>query len=168
MVVFAGRRVILKGDLGVRYLAYLIARKHKPVPAAELKAVGASGPLPPPARGAEMIDARGFEAARADYEYWTQDLAEAQKNYDTGRAIKAQEQIAFLDGQMHAAMGLGQRRRQLGGKGESIRVAVTRAIERVVGRLATPHAELARHFEVSVRTGEDVSYSPVPDVEWEL
>ncbi|MBN9520538.1 hypothetical protein J0H58_18765 [bacterium] len=168
VVRFGGKTVYLANDLGVRYLAALIAAKPLPIPAAILHASARGGPVPPPAAGVEILDRAAFEAARAAYADAARELDDAKACNDPGRVERAEAELAALAGQVRAATGYGGRRRETGAAAEKARVAVKNAITRVTARLAREHAELAGHFDRSVETGSAISYAPAPDVAWDL
>jgi len=91
-----------------------------------------------------------------------EDLAEAERHHDTGRAEQAREEIEALTQQLAAAVDLGGRDRSSGSAAERART-VTHRLRAVIQRIERQHAGLGDHFAARVRTGTFCAYQTDPE-----
>jgi len=107
-----------------------------------------------------MLDAQ----ARAEYAARLRDareeLDEAERLNDRGRAERFREEIEFLTAELSRGFGLGGRERRAGTASERARVAVTRTIKYAIDRIAEHDPSLAEHLRLAVRTGTFCAYVP--------
>jgi tetratricopeptide (TPR) repeat protein len=181
-IAYGGSLVRLRDSAGLRHLACLLRHPGKDIDAIALAAADGGGHGPPDWSG-ERVDARGLNArpsdaggmldqqARAAYKRRAselrEDLEEAHRFNDVGRAAKAQAELEFLLHELSRAVGLHGRARRAGGLGERARVNVTRAIRDALQKIGRQHAALGRHLVASLRTGRFCAYVPDPPVpEW--
>jgi len=100
---------------------------------------------------------------------YRQRLAELQAEVDDAEACndpvrgeRAHVEIDALLRELRRAVGLGGRDRPTASDVERSRVNVVRSLRRATTAIAQQAPELARHLEVSLRTGRYCSYSPEP------
>jgi AAA ATPase domain len=160
---FRGRQVRLRDAKGLRDLAVLLARPGREVHVFELTGGGAV------AAGAEtVIDEAAKTAYRTRIAELEAEVADAGDAHDPERAASARQELDFLVDELARTLGLGGRARRVAGDQERARQAVRARIRHVLGRVAAAHPELARHLEVSVRTGTFCVYRPDQPVRWQL
>jgi hypothetical protein len=167
-LTFAGKTIQLKDILGLKCIAHLMARKRCEIDAALLRAI-VNGHLPvKPAAGIEVVDSQTIERYRSDYEDLLFQKEEAQKNNDVARQEQLQTKIDALARQAASATGLGGRIRKSKDESANARTSLTNAINRTIERIQPKHADLARHLDNSIRTGQSFCYAPEADVAWDL
>ena len=107
-----------------------------------------------------MLDAK----ARAEYGGRLRDareeLDEAERLNDRGRAERLVAEVEFLTAELSRGFGLGGRARRAGTASERARVAVTRAIKYAIDRIGEHDPALAEHLRLAVRTGTFCAYVP--------
>ena len=167
-LTFAGKTIRLKDNLGLKCIAHLIAKKRCEIDAALLRAI-VNGHIPvKPAAGIEVVDSQAIERYRSDYEDLLFQRDKAQKNNDVARQEQLQTQIDALARQFASATGLGGRIRKSKDEFANARTSLTNAINRTIKRIQPKHADLARHLDNSIRTGQSFCYAPETDVAWDL
>lgn len=120
--------------------------------------------------GSRILDAQ----ARTEYQRRLADLREeldeATRFNDPGRAEHAREEIEFIARELARAVGLGGRDRSTSSGAERARINVTRAVKAVIRRIARGNANLGRYLETTIHTGTFCSYRPDPrmEVTWTL
>jgi hypothetical protein len=113
-----------------------------------------------------VLDARSTTAHKSRLADLRDELAEAERYNDIGRAVHAREQIEAIATQL--AAGLGGRERASGARAERARLAVTKRIKDALVKIRTAHPELGQHLATSVRTGYFCIYLPERPVDWQL
>ncbi|MEU7226343.1 ATP-binding protein [Streptomyces chrestomyceticus] len=168
-----GRTVHLKHTVGLGYLARLLAAPGREFPARELAAAdrgtarrgpaAPDGPVSPGAGDAgPVLDARAKDAYRRRLRELAEELDEAERFHDTGRAERARVELDAVTEQLAGAVGLGGRDRRAASDGERARLSVTKALKAAVKRISVHDPVLGQHLERSVRTGAYCSYAPDP------
>jgi tetratricopeptide (TPR) repeat protein len=162
-MVYRGTLVRLRDAKGLHHIACLLRHPGRPLSCGDLVA-GAPGSFP----GGEVdgagpaLDAR----AKADYRHrlaeLREELAEAERFNDLGRAARVRGEIELLTDQLRAAVGLGGRDRKLASQAERARLQVTQAIRAAIKKVGRTHPALAEHLAVTVRTGYQCVYVPGP------
>ena len=173
--------VRLKDAKGLHYIAYLLANPGRQVLACELAAMGTvSGNQPasiePGATSANLGDAGALIDAKARGQYRRratelhEELAEAVKLNDTGRAARIRSEIEFLRDQIASAIGLNGRTRKAASHSERARLMVTKAIKAAIARVRARDASVGRYLATSIKTGNYCTYDPdsAPPVSWHL
>jgi class 3 adenylate cyclase/tetratricopeptide (TPR) repeat protein len=176
-LAYAGRIVRLRDTKGLQYIAHLLASPGREVHVADLVALdadahGDGGEIPPSLvegnLGTVLVDGR----ARAEYkkrlDELRDDLEEATRGGDIGRAARARHEIEQITRELTAAYGLGGRPRTTGDPVERLRKAVTNQIRRTLDRIRAEHPALGLHLEKGLRTGVFCSYTPERPVSWRL
>jgi predicted ATPase len=95
-----------------------------------------------------------------------QDLDEAERRGDLGRAEVAKAEFDQLVDTLTAATGLAGRSRRPGDPVEKARSAVTRRIRDAIRRIAEVHPTLGAHLSGSIRTGRWCAYEPAEPIRW--
>jgi non-specific serine/threonine protein kinase len=88
------------------------------------------------------------------------ELEEAERFNDPGRAERAREEIDAITEQLAAAVGLGGRDRQAASSSERARSTVTKAVKAALSRISDHHTALGRHLTATIKTGTFCSYAP--------
>jgi hypothetical protein len=171
---FGDQAVRLKDTKGIHHLATLLRHPGHELHALDLAGGGDASPDTTPIadRGdaGELLDS----AARAAYARRLDDLgaevAEARRADDDDRALRAEREIEFLSRELSRGVGLGGRSRRAASASERARLNITRAIGRVIEKIAVDHPTLGQHLEATVRTGTFCSYTPDPrmPVTWDI
>ncbi len=116
----------------------------------------------------ERSDAQARVAYRRRLAELREDLAEAERFHDLGRATKDRAEIEFLLTELRVTTGLGGRARRMNAVDERARLGVRKAITTAIRHIKTRHASLASHLAASLRTGTRCCYvsDPTRPVEW--
>ena len=182
-VVHQGSVARLRDTKGLRCLARLLASPGQEIPAVELEAGESDVPLPElvaaghvsgsaeldgsrPDLGdaGAMLDAQAKAEYKARIDDLRDELDEAERFNDSGRATRAQEELDVLTNELARAVGLGGRDRRAASHAERARLNVTRAIRSSLRTLERAHPSLAEHLAATVHTGRYCSYTPDPRV----
>jgi tetratricopeptide (TPR) repeat protein len=157
----------LKNSRGLGYIAQLLRYPEREIHAlvltggAEMNGPGGAG---------EILDS----TARSDYrhriEELREDLEEAERFNDEGRAARARAEIEKFESHLAGAIGLGGRSRRASTDAERARVAVTKGIKAAIQQIRAIDPELGRHLSTAVSTGYFCCYHPDHDhpVSWQL
>ncbi|KAA6212552.1 regulator [Streptomyces albofaciens JCM 4342] len=169
-----GLVVHLKHTVGLGYLARLLSEPDREFLARELAAAD-RGPAAPGYPGVRewpsspgtgdagpALDARAKTAYRRRLRELAEELEEAERFHDTGRAERARVELDAVTEQLAGAVGLGGRDRRAASDTERARLSVTKALKAAVKRVAVHDPVLGLHLQRSVRTGAYCSYAPDP------
>jgi len=180
-VSWNGNVVRLKDAKGLNYISYLLANPGRQVLACELAATGtASGDQPasiePGNTAANLGDAGALIDVKARGQYrrrateLREDLAEAVKLNDPGRAARLRSEIEFLRDQIAAAVGLNGRSRKAASHSERARLMVTKAIKAAIAKVRARDAAIGRYLATSIKTGNYCTYDTdsAPPISWQL
>lgn len=168
IVTFAEKKIIVNDSLGIKYIATLLGLKGREIDAATLKSAATGNPLIKPLMGTEVFDDQTSRELLDDVKDVRQRLDEAKKYNDLGKQEHLQAKLHSLTEQLEAAHGLGNRRRMLKDEASKVRTSIKNAITRAIGKQFKRHPALARHLDTFIQSGWLLSYSPDPDVDWEL
>jgi len=173
----------LKDSKGLRTLAHLLHQPGIECHVLELVALAEGGnesregSLAPAGRRAvglghagALLDPQAKAAYRARLADLRNELAEAERLNDVGRAEKARREIEFLRAELARAVGLGGRDRHAAAAAERARLNVTRALRGAVDKIGDFSPALRAHLQATLRTGTYCSYRPGPasEVAWVL
>jgi hypothetical protein len=111
-------------------------------------------------QGLPVLDATAKATYRARLAELRDDLDEADRFNDPGRAERAREEMDAITEQLAAAVGLGGRDRQVASSSERARSTVTKVVKAALNRISAHHAALGRHLTTSIKTGTFCSYAP--------
>jgi non-specific serine/threonine protein kinase len=115
-----------------------------------------------------MLDARARAAYQRRLEDLRDELEEAERFHDSGRAAKARAEIDFITSELAAAYGLRGHARRPGSSSEKARQAVSYCIRSSLNKLRTTHPTLWRHLFAALKTGTFCSYNPEHPTSWKL
>ncbi|MEV6496606.1 ATP-binding protein [Streptomyces prunicolor] len=159
-IVTHGHQVFhLKDTLGLGYLNRLLHEPDREVLALDL---AGAGPESAPGDAGPVLDSQAKAEYRNRLRELADDLDEAERWSDTGRAERARSEIDALTEQLAGAVGLGGRDRRAASATERARLNVTKALKSAVRRIAREDPVLGRHLDRSVRTGTYCCYAPDP------
>ncbi len=126
---------------------------------AQLQALGMHRTIDAEA-GERVLDARARTAYQRRLEDLQDELEEATRFNDPGRAGRAREEIEFIARELARAVGIGQRDRSTASGAERARVNVTRAVKAVIRRIERGNGNLGRYLDTTIHTGTFCSYRP--------
>lgn len=155
-VSYGGKTVHLKDRVGLRYIHTLLRAPSEDIPVLSLM----GGALELCARGAEPRRSTTARASRAWQEMRAtlQDLEdaceEAERNNDFARVAAIRQRRGVL---LRSVM---ERRNELLPTVERARVAVSKAIQRVLATMRCIHPELAAYFKQTIHLGYACRYEP--------
>jgi hypothetical protein len=161
-VKFDGALFRVRNSKGMRYLALLVERAGQPMHALDLMC--ADGGIEPTALAGSdagpVLDEMARQKYRARLAGLAEDLEEAERFADEGRADRLRTEIDALVEELGRATGLGGRARRAGSAPERARVNVQRRLRSAVDALAHHHRPLGEHLEKALRTGAFCIYQP--------
>jgi tetratricopeptide (TPR) repeat protein len=177
-IAYEGKQLRLRDAKGLQYIAHLLRHEGEEFHAADLASGGdAASPAPLVVEGSvasrlgdagELLDGQ----ARAEYKKRLGDLGdeleEATRWGDLGRAAALREEIEFITDELSGAYGLGGRSRKAADTGERARKAVTSRIRDAIARIGKEHSALSLHLANAIRTGSFCCYRPERSPEWTL
>jgi hypothetical protein len=118
-------------------------------------------------QGPPVLDAAAKAAYRARLAELRDEVDEAERFNDPGRAEHARAEMDAITEQLAAAVGLGGRDRQAASSSERARSTVTKVVKAALNRISDHHAALGRHLTMSIKTGTFSSYAPdEPPAPW--
>jgi hypothetical protein len=112
--------------------------------------------------GIPLLDDQAKTAFRERIAELREELEQAESFNDPERAAQARAELAFVAGELAAAVGLGGRDRRPASDSERARVNVTRAIRTALKRIAAYDSDLGRSLNAAIRTGAFCVYEPAP------
>jgi non-specific serine/threonine protein kinase len=117
-----------------------------------------------------LIDAKARGQYRRRASDLREELAEAVRLNDTGRAARIRTEIEFLRDQIASAVGLNGRTRKAASHTERARLMVTKAIKAAIAKVRARDASVGRYLATSIKTGNYCTYDPdsAPPVSWHL
>jgi tetratricopeptide (TPR) repeat protein len=190
-IQFGDHRVLMRDLQGFRYIARLLADPGREFHVLDLIAVE-HGTLPAARTGARsstrssahdddltadglgaglpMLDDQAREAYRRRLADVEDDIEDAERMNDLGRAELAQRDRDYLIAELSRAVGLGHRPRTTGSTGERARTSVTRSFRYALERLSEHHPALATHLRQGIQTGTYCRYTvdPTAPLDWDL
>jgi hypothetical protein len=156
--VVSSRRatVRVKHAKGLDYLATLLES-----PGREHYVLALAGAGEAPEDAGAVLDDRARASYRARVEDLQDQLAEAERHADRGRADRAREELDAIADQLAGAVGLGGRDRKAASNVERARINVQRRLKDAIRRVAEHDRELGRYLDATIRTGTYCSYRPL-------
>ena len=162
---FAGTTARVRHAKGVADLAVLLSHQDQPVHVRALE--GVDGAVGPGAYDDAVLDDEAIARYRQRLRDLGEDLDEAERHADRGRAERlAAERDALVDHLAKAVGWRGRGRPHAGDPDERLRKAVSARIKASIDRLESLHPALARHLRRSVRTGYWCCYEPETPSQW--
>ena len=156
-IAYAGPELRVPDTKGIRYLARLVANPGKELHALDLVVGDGRGravvhddvDVDGSSDAGAILDTR----AKAAYRRRLEELRQRPGGEEVER------EIAFLERELGAAVGLGGRDRRAASDAERARQSVTKAVREAVDRLSEADPVLGRHLRETVRTGVYSSYA---------
>ena len=158
-LAYEGKLISIRDSKGLVYIAELLRRPGQEIFAAELFAAANGMKMVPVGSSGAMIDDTAMRAYRQRAADLQLQLAEAEKNNDTGGQEAAQLELERLTEEILAGRGLSGRRRNAQDDSDRIRKAVSNAIGRAVDMIRKHAPPLADHLDRHLRRGHFTSYS---------
>jgi hypothetical protein len=152
----AGATFRVKHAKGMEYLDHLLRS-----PGREVYVLVLAGADEAPEDAGAVLDDRAKQAYRRRVEDLEDQLAEAERLGDRGRASRARDELEAVAEQLASAVGLGGRDRKAASNVERARVNVQRRLKDAIRRIAEHDAALGRYLDATVRTGTYCVYRPV-------
>ncbi|HEX3346396.1 MAG TPA: hypothetical protein VHS09_17550, partial [Polyangiaceae bacterium] len=146
----------VKHAKGMEYLDHLLRSAGR-----EVYVLVLAGADEAPEDAGAVLDGRAKQAYRQRVEDLEDQLAEAERHGDRGRASRAREELEAVAEQLASAVGLGGRDRKAASNVERARVNVQRRIKDAIRRIGEHDAVLGRYLDATVRTGTYCVYRPV-------
>lgn len=148
----------LKDSRGLRFLAHLLRNAGQEFHVLDLIGLVAGEPPDPRAPRAQggagaLLDDRAKSAYRARVEALREDIEEAERFNDRGRAERAREELEAISEQLAAAVGLGGRNREAASAAERARSTVTQRIKDAIRKIGTEEPTLGGALSRAVKTG---------------
>jgi tetratricopeptide (TPR) repeat protein len=148
----------VKDSRGMQMLAELVAdpgrERHV------LALMGADGDAIDGGDAGELLDQEAIADYRERLRSLDDDLSEAEKWADTGRAARARAERDAIAQELARGVGMGGRGRRAGAAAERARVNVQRRIRGAIRKLGESLPELATYLDRTVKTGTFCSYEP--------
>jgi len=121
-------------------------------------------------QGLTVLDAQAKAAYKRRLEELSEELEDAERMNDVGRAERIGGEKDCVTQQLVSALGLGGRDRSAGGDVERARSAVTKRIRQTIRKIKAENPVLARHLFGQVRTGQYCKYVEDPErmIVWRL
>lgn len=177
----SGAVVHMKDSKGMHYIARLLRNPGREFHVLDLVGEGlvaAGEGCPGPSRAALTMGGQHGRAeavtyildSRAKAEYRRrltelgEELEEAERNHDTGRAVQLRAEVEFISEELAAAVGLRGRDRSAASNAERARSAVTKRIKDAIARIYGANPTLGHHLTTAIKTGLFCVY--VADLEW--
>ena len=177
-ISYLHRSFRLKDIRGLRYIAYMVAHPNERFHVQELSAslgdglpAGSSEPsLQDREDGPPILDRKAKADYRARLAELRDDLDEAQRMNDTGRAERIREELEFVNDELSAAVGLNGRDRKMSDPAERARKRVGKAIRSALSAIREHDPSLAHHLTTCIRTGYYCAYlsDPYQLLPWKL
>lgn len=165
-LAYEGKRISIRDSKGLVYIAELLRRPGQEIFAAELFAAANGMKTVPVGSSGAMIDDTAMRAYRQRAADLQLQLAEAEKNNDTGGQEAAQLELERLTEEILAGRGLSGRRRNAQDDSERIRKSISMAIARAVGIIREHIPALADHLDRNLQRGYFCHYSG--NIFWEF
>ena len=162
---------LLKDGRGLRHIASLLSRPGEELHALDLMALpGTTDNVLLEQDAGPKLDPQAKFAYRRRLAGLRDELEEAERFNDFGRASRAREEIESLSDHLAAGVGLGGRDRFAGSTAERARSAVTHAIRTALRRIRDDMPVLWDQLAPRIRTGTYCVYQPdvVHPIRWEL
>jgi tetratricopeptide (TPR) repeat protein len=160
-ITFEGRTLRVRDRKGMHYVARLVAEPQREFHVLDL--VGAAAADEIAGDAGPLLDQKAKDAYRRRLTEIDEDIEEAERFGDLGRAANAKTERELLTRELARAFGVGGRERPAAGSAaERARVAVTRAIRHALLRITEHHSSLGAHLDRTIKTGAYCAYSPDP------
>ena len=175
-LVYEGKVVRLRDSKGLRDIAQLLNHPGQELHVFYLAGIALSRAADeqaawPTVQGAgPLLDGKAKADVRHRLSELREELEEAERFNDPGRAARARDEIDCLTSYVAAATGLGGRDRKAASNVERARVMVTVRIKAALKKIRAAHPPLGHHLATTIKTGRFCVYNPDParPVSWLL
>jgi class 3 adenylate cyclase len=160
-IAWRGRHCLVRDVRGLHYIAHLLCHPGREFHALDL--IGANGVAWMGAQrtdGLAMLDPSAKAAYRQRLDDLRDDLEEAERLCDVGRAGRARAEREALAEELAAAVGLGGRDRLAAAAAERARSTVAQAIRLALKRIRSGLPMLADELGLRIKTGVYCVYLP--------
>jgi hypothetical protein len=166
LVAHRDESIRLRDMKGVHYLIALLREPGREMHA--LDVVGSD--VEPDAGAGDLADPAVRRAHRARLMDLRAELDEAEELNDVGRAERLRAELEEMAEELERLAGVGTGARRAGTMAERARLNATRAIRKVIDRIAADCPRLGHHLSHSIQTGRICSYreDPTYPVRWRL
>ena len=161
-LAFEQKQVRLANLKGLHDIARLLATPDQEVHCTELAGLRLVE------EGEEVFDEKAKDEYQKRLLALQEDLEDAELRHDTEASIRLQEEYDALLERLSASVGKGGKTRKVGGSVEKARTAVRWRIRSALKKIEEVHPSLAKHLEVSIKTGVFCEYAPEKEIDWEV
>jgi hypothetical protein len=158
-----GREFLLKDSRGLQLLARMIDAPEHEFHVLELASDAPAGSAPSAADlgdAGELLDDTAKQAYRARLRELAVARSEAERDNDSGRLERLDQELRAIESELSRATGLSGRDRRAAAAAERARVNVQRRLRDAIERIAEQDPELGAHLTQAVRTGIYCVYRP--------
>jgi hypothetical protein len=167
LVVYDGMPKSVEHSVGMAYIARLLQTPGTDIHAAALRStVSADGNVQLLGSAGDVLDARALKEYRSKMTELQEEIQEAERNNDLGRAQKLKEDLHAVTEEVARATGLGGRNRKAADDRERARQSVSAAIHRALRAIKKEHEPLWKHLKNSLKIGEFLAYQPDQPTSW--
>jgi hypothetical protein len=150
------RTARMRDSRGLRLLETLVSSPDQEFHVLQLASLG----LEDDAGAGEMLDRSAVQRYRQRLLDLREDIEEATRMNDEGRAARAKLEAEALTQELARAVGLGGRERRAGVPAERARTAAQKQLRKAIDRIGAQHRALGVHLDRCIRTGSFCAYFP--------
>jgi tetratricopeptide (TPR) repeat protein len=165
-VVYEGQMARLKDMKGLQDIARLLASPGEETHVLDLVGGSRENIVAPIGEALPAGDSRARSQYRARLAELQEDLEEAERMNDTGRAARARAELDFIAAELSSSYGLGGRPRTVSDPIERARKAVAYRIRSSIARIRRDLPPLGEHLDHSIETATFCSYAPERTTRW--
>ncbi len=159
-ITFDAKTIRIGNRRGIEYIARLLAEPRRQHHVLDLVADFRTGSTIDVGDAGPHLDESARRAYRRRLADIDEDIAEAERNADTGRVERARHERDILVRELARAFGAGgQNRPGTGSAVERARVSATRAIRQAIAVIAERHPAAGEHLTSTIKTGTFCSYA---------
>jgi hypothetical protein len=179
VIRFEGRPTYLDGGLrGAAFLQYVLRHPGRDVPVVQMAAdlagaqtadadSAAADGLAMHTKSAALADRRTIAQCKARYESLQEELDDARRNNDKGRAERLQDEMDNLADYLSGVLGLDGRQRRTASDAVRLRKRIARVIGITIDKMAENDSALATHLKNSLTySGATIRYAPDRPIDW--
>ena len=153
-----GRELVVRDVRGMRLLARLIEKENEEIHVLVLASDEERSLVETDA--GDRVDAKSLADYRSRLTVLAEELEEAERMADLGRARLLAGERSALEAEIAGAVGLGGRLRKAGSATERARVNVQRRLRDAVVRITEADESIGKYVDRAVRTGTYCCYRP--------
>ena len=111
----------------------------------------------------QSLDTKAIAQIKQHYKELQAELSEAETINDLGQIENLKTEIEFIKNELSSSLSLGGRARTTPTSADRVRVKITKAIKRAIGRISENNASLGSYLNNTIRSGYSFSYVPDPN-----